>query len=152
MSRSSNGWWKSGSAVGPTTRNGARECCLSAEAAIRACEVPIPFGPVRTLCGMPLTAVEFMYRLERMCHSWPPACQSWRPLAYKAIASCSGGATPSAAHSTGISVSAVFSNWCSREVRMSLTSSAARCVSRPRNRSKTRTAFAFSPSLATSRS
>ena len=26
-------------------------------------------------------AAEFMYRLDRVCHSWPPACQSCSPFA-----------------------------------------------------------------------
>ncbi len=51
----------------------------------------------------------------------------------------------------GTSVNAVCSNWCSREVRTSLTSSAASWVVQPKKVSRTSTPLLSSPSSSTSR-
>ncbi|CAO0828782.1 hypothetical protein SMICM17S_04649 [Streptomyces microflavus] len=67
----------------------------------------------------------FMYRLERMCHSWPPDCQSWSPLTYARTDAVRAGSRPLSAQSGPSSVRAVFSNCWSREVSRSLTASAA---------------------------
>lgn len=93
----------------------------------------------------------FMYRLERMCHSWPPDCQSWRPLTYASTRARPSGASPVSANSTGSSVNTVFSNCWSREVSRSLTASAASWVEHSRNFSSTRMPLLSSPSSSTSR-
>ena len=92
-----------------------------------------------------------MYRLERMCHSWPPDCQSWSPFTYASTEADSAGFSPLSAKSGPSSVSAVFSNCWRREVSRSLTASAASCVVHSRNRSSTRTPLLSSPSSSTSR-
>ncbi|CAM5322741.1 hypothetical protein SHIRM173S_07425 [Streptomyces hirsutus] len=113
-----------------------------------AAEVPAPDRPAH---GVVRRAPSFMYRLERMCHSWPPDCQSCSPFAYAATAATSCGARPFSRATAGTSVNAVCSNWCSREVRMSLTVSAACWVVQPKKVSRTRTPLLFSPSSSTSR-
>ncbi|CAM5501319.1 hypothetical protein SFUMM280S_10470 [Streptomyces fumanus] len=86
-----------------------------------------------------------------MCHSWPPDCQSWSPLVYAATAATSAGVRPFSRATAGTSVNAVCSNWCSREVRTSLTRSAASWVVQPKKVSSTSTPLLSSPSSSTSR-
>src|SRR5439155_832773 len=57
---------------------------------------------------------------------WPPACQSCSPLTYNPTSTRAWAPRRCSSKSAGSSVSAVFSNCCSREVIRSLTVSAAR--------------------------
>ena len=63
----------------------------------------------------------------------------------------SDGVSAFSATRIGASTSAVFSNWCRREVRIWFVRSAALCVSMSKNRSSTSTQLASSPSSPVSR-
>ena len=72
-----NGTSNDGSMYGSTIF-GVLENCLS------RCGMVLAIEPSMVAADMPsgsaVTRPLFMYRDDRMCHSWPPACQSCRPF------------------------------------------------------------------------